>query len=586
MKRYIVILFTLLVCSFLVSGSPTASDTMYGHISYVESNPKIIRADKTQQDAVVNMPLAAGDSIVTNGNSRCEFQFDNGTVLRMDKNSRMKITTVLAESLTSKWKITTLELFKGKVYTLNQAYNNERFQIITPNAAVHLKRNSVSTIDLHSNGDTHMFADQGKFKVMFGSDAKNMKKETVKKSQGFLVTASHKFVADSKRDIDFLAWNQYIDKNFKELHHGISKLPKELFRFNKGIVNWVKKWSTVYGEWIYDDIFGYVWKPGDEQFLYSQRPFFHASFVKINNQTFVVPTQSWAWIPSQMGTWVWMKKGWTWVPGQRDTHIFPYSAEYQYPMGSHTLYYWMYRIYGNWDLYHCYRQHGYSAWQSAYYRCYNRQPRKISLKEAPKNIRTILKRIAKVSPQKLKQRIGKLTAPMKAGLTKYVAKRRDMPGYGKNVKQARKPLVAKSKFPKTKRTAARGITGKKLAMKKTKVSKEARARYSRDWNPDKSWSLKNKVPILYSSRTNEVVCPKMRLSSRTITVGKRAALREGRFNAKTGFINTSTRGGSGSSSGSSSSSSSSSSTSPSSSGRSGSGYSNGSKGAGDAQKKG
>jgi len=105
MKRHMLILMLAVVALVFAPADVFASETgsIYGHVSYVEGNPKVVRADNTQEDAIVNLPIAPGDEIVTGNDSKCEFQFDNGTVMRLGKNSRLKVTTVLAKTLTSKW---------------------------------------------------------------------------------------------------------------------------------------------------------------------------------------------------------------------------------------------------------------------------------------------------------------------------------------------------------------------------------------------------------------------------------------------------------------------------------------------------
>lgn len=294
MKRKLFIVAALLI-GLLITGSQlmNAAESIYGHISYVEANPKVIRVDKSQEDGVVNLPLAPGDQVVTNGKSRCEIQFDNGTVMRLDKNSHLKIVTVLAPSLTSKWKLTTIQLMKGNLYSLNQSYNLERFQVLTPNAAINMKRNAVSTICLRDKGETHIFTDRGKVKVLYGDHPKALKTESIRSGNGFLVTTEHKCVSDMSRDVDFLAWNQYIDRNFKKLHYGINKLPQKIYKYGPGIVRWAEKWSNMFGEWVYDEVFGYVWKPGDFRFAFSARPFSTVSSS--------ISTTSCSWFPPKPG---------------------------------------------------------------------------------------------------------------------------------------------------------------------------------------------------------------------------------------------------------------------------------------------
>jgi hypothetical protein len=527
MKKYLIALTIFAITFIFTPVDGFASESIYGHISYAEGNPKVIRADKTQEDAIVNLPVAPGDEIKTGDKSKCELQFDNGTVVRLGTDSRLKVTTVLAQSLTSKWKITTLELFEGKLYSVNQAYNKERFQILTPNTAIHLKNNSISTIDLRE-GETHVFCDRGKFNIMYGGEVKALKTETVRKANGYTVTADHKLVKDNKRDIDFLSWNQYIDKNYRKLHYGISKVPKKIYRYTKGLVYWAEKWSSLFGEWVYDDLFGYVWKPADELFAYRARPFFHAKYTWINNELFLVPSQPWGWAPAHLGTWVWMKWGWTWIPGSTfRSGVFPNSAEFQFPRSRYfpsMMGYWMDYIYGGYDLYYLYRTHGSRIWQNAYWEKYNHRVKKPSFKNVPKDIRTIITRLDKTPVASIKDRLGKYTSNMK----------RPIPVVERGIKRITPKMPAKTMTKpvvKIVKSTPISIAKKMRLAALTKKSNKNNVRVYRDWNPDKAWSLKHGVNIHYSSKTNEVVCRALGLSSNKMTPSQMRALRRTGSNA-------------------------------------------------------
>ena len=101
-----------------------------------------------------------------------------------------------------------------------------------------------------------------------------------------------------------------------KLHKGKSKVPDAIYRYSKAVIFFAEKFSNLYGEWVYDELFGYVWKPAHEDFALSHRPVFHADFVTINAQLYLVPQQKWGWAPAHLGTWVWLKKsGWRWIPG-------------------------------------------------------------------------------------------------------------------------------------------------------------------------------------------------------------------------------------------------------------------------------
>lgn len=540
MKKYLMILMMLSMAFVVAAGNGYASDpvegSIYGHISYIEGNPKVIRADQTQEDAVVNLPVAPGDLLLTDDNSRCELQFDNGTVMRLDKQSRLKVTTVLAKSLTSNWKITTLELQEGKLYSINQSYNRERFQVITPNSAINLINNSMATIMLKA-GETHLACDRGKFEVMYGGEVKNLQADTVRKGEGYIVTADNRFVKNEKRDIDFLAWNQYINNNFKELHYGISKVPQKLYKYSKGLVTWAEKWSSLVGEWVYDDLFGYVWKPLDPRYAHPGRLFVNASYTKINGQVFLVPNEPWGWVPAHMGTWVWMKWGWTWIPGNAFTPGMGWYAfeDFNYPFYYSTLYYWMDRIYGGFDYYCSYRNYGIDHWRMAYESKYNKTAPKPSYKGVPKEIQAIFKKMDKTPVLNIQNRLGKLGPEMEQAMLKANIKAaapvQQLNSMADHANRAGKPASpAKPAVPgseKALNTSPTSIINTLRYSNMTKDNSAKNVKTYRDWNPDKAWAFNNGVKVQYSSKTNEVVCPTLGLRSSQVTQRQMNALTMG-----------------------------------------------------------
>jgi hypothetical protein len=498
----VVFLFVSLL-TFTSGNIVYAEEPIYGHISYVDKQATVIREDQTEHKAVVNLPVVPGDQVVTGDKGRCELQFDNGTIIRLDENTRLKVTTVLAPSLTSRWKITTLRLLQGQVYAMVQAYNREMFQVITSNAALDIKNRSAANIQARENGDTFIHVDKGKFKVMYGEDIKSIKTETARSGKGYMITAAHQMrIGEGHRDIEFKAWNDYINRKFNDLHRGINRIPKRIYHFSKALVHWAEKWSSLYGEWLYDDVFGYVWRPYDEYFAYSERPFFHADFAWIHNRLYLIPQEPWGWLPAYMGTWAWMKWGWTWIPGdafitglEPSTFIYYY---YQFIFPSLNSY--IYRAYGNYDLYYIYRDNGLIAWQKAYKKHYKKVKLKPSLAGVPRSVRNIIKKMNKKPVKVIKKRLGK---------------------------NPRVPLI-NLPISLSKRPAAHpGWSARENRLiKREKVGAPVSpAMNFRDWNPDVHWALRTRNNVQYSSKTNEVVCPNLKLSSRSISAMQRAAIR-------------------------------------------------------------
>ncbi len=576
MKKQRDTLVNMILTAFLVifiSGGLLSADTgesIYGHISYVDKDATVIRQDKTEHKAVVNLPVAPGDQVVTGEKGRCELQFDNGTIIRLDNDSRLKVTTVLAPLLTSHWKITTLHLMRGGLCTINTNYNREMFQIITPNAAMDFKSRTETFIQLKDSGDTFIFARRGKFKVMYGEDVDSLKTETIRTKKGYTITADHQMrVDEGKQDFDFVAWNEYVNRNFKDLHYGTSKVPKKIYRYNKALVYWAEKWSSLFGEWVYDDIFGYVWKPADEYFAWSARPFFHADFTRVNGELFVVPQQPWGWIPAHMGTWVWMKWGWTWVPGSAFSPGLYYNAfagsgwsyyyqGYYYP----TLEYWVRSSYGAQDLYYIYRDYGVKVWREHYQKRFKTYKKEPGVKKFPKEIRKLMAKLNKAPVKVVKERLGTAPRSNMISMKRLEPHLKSVtPTVRVNKNKEIVPTSAKTRVRSDKTSVTSVITWKDdIRSKETKrIRHKAIEKVNgdgvgvplkgfRDWNPDSRWASNHGYNIVYSSKNNEVVCPNLGLASKTITSMERASLKgkssgsRGRSSTQSGSSSSSGRG--------------------------------------------
>lgn len=524
----------------LLMASPawTATGEMpYGHISYFEGDVQINRLDGQIDNAIINMPLVAGDLIVTGQDGRVEFQFDNGTIFRLDRYSELKLITVLAPSLTSKWKITTLELLRGQSYSINQSYHLEMFQVVTPKAAVYLKSSSTTVIAANDNGETRVACDRGRAKVMFGRGIQALNEETVRSGHGFRVTVDDRIVADERRDADFWAWNKRINRDFEELHHGISNVPKVLYRYSPGLVHWAEKWSTTFGEWVYNDLFGYVWKPAADIFAF-RRPFYNADYIRINGKLFLVPQQAWGWAPAYMGTWHWSgRSGWIWIPGEvfSDTGwswtwsgmfspfsfcMFPFQlggayASWDYRWGAFhpfgmmmgdfpVLDDWLFWMYGDMELYNVYRMQGHGAWREMYIRKKGMLPpdRDSMLKSFPRPVGSLIKRIDRASLEQIRPEFRTTGGtPFRTGEPRWIT-----PVFPTGNKPARTVMAM---------PAIATENGQRVVSRKDNF---------RDWNPDLRLTIAFGEKIGYSSARNDTVLSNYRIFARDLTPTVRSFL--------------------------------------------------------------
>ncbi len=560
MKKLSILVILMIVSSiFLMSKEYPA----YGHISYLDKEATVLRLDGRVDKAVINLPLVPGDKISTNDSNRCEIQFDNGTIIRLGRNTTLKITTVVANSLTTDWKITTLELLKGKVYCMTQVYNSEMIQLITPTASIRFDKNIVAQISLDKDNNTLTSVFRGKPGVLFGPSIKKFKQESLKKGKSYIITGNHNINETAPVNKDFRLWNEDINRNFKALHHGKSKVPKKISRYSKGIINWAEKWSTRYGEWIYNDLFGYVWKPYNETFAYSKRPFLHASYTEINGELFLVPSQPWGWAPAHLGTWVFMKNhGWTWVPGDAFSGGIVGSAYYMAEFSGNDIFgplfqhdqspyyfsnftYWMQRCYGGYDLYMIYRNKGRSYWADCYYKKYGVYLERPYLARIPSNIKQIFKKLDGSYTRYIHKTLGKSAITKHSSIRKIAPADNSRGSFFKDRSiKALEPLKVSGSQLRQSNPELFKVRNKKTLPFGKGLSTKAPKATKIDWNPDKLWSARKKHPVFYSSRKNAVVCPSLNLSSRTITEFQKRRLTRGRSEHQSSpFINSNSGSG-------------------------------------------
>jgi hypothetical protein len=575
-------------------------DFYFAHISYTEvredGNDSLVYREGSSKPelAVLNLPLGPGDMIQTTDKRKCEIQFDTGALVRMDKNTSLKIETVLAESLSSGKKLTNLVLLDGHIYVMYKRYKRgEVFQILTPNTAIKLDHNSVAFVKTKDNGSTDVRIREGKAHVMYGPDKKNLEKQKLKKHMTLTVSPDNKLSRSTyETDTEFELWNESMNEDFVAMHKGVTFIPKPIYKYPKSVIYFAQKYSNQYGEWKWNSLYGYVWKPnwarnypdGDWQ------PYVHGSWSVFDNQLFWVPQEPWGWVPYHLGIWVWDKEtGWMWIPGDA---FAPAWVTWEFFAG-----YYMWKPWSLYDWYYGSLSYpGYYGSPWAYYPgdFYTDSP---GQKKAP------LKTIKKEQLED-KKRAGIPSKPYKSITRTYknfvkalekndrriLAALKDIPNQivivkskdinadrieekmmrmaeipvdrlqeidviGRNIDPYRSAYITfhkndvitsieKRSFPVQQTLESRifrgEVTSSSPSVFKSRTSSLSTrnaakmgfifsdsTRRFRDWNPDVAYARRTGVEIRYSSRTNEVFCPELGISSRgivTTSVGKISAV--------------------------------------------------------------
>ena len=553
-------------------------DFYFGHISYIEptpegTDPAILREGRSEPEpGLLNAPVGPGDTVRTSADRRCEIQFDTGTIVRLDVATEIRVETILARSLSGPDALSVLTLGRGRIYVMYKEYGRrEMFQVLTANAAVKLKHNSVALVSAADDGTTETQVTYGRVQVLFGPDPKLLDDRAVKKGERLIVLKDHQSELAAAIDgTAFELWNRDVNAHFEDLHEGLTSLPKPLQKLPPAVFYFAQTYGNRYGEWLWDDFYGYVWRPFIDNGAYpwGWSPYYYGQWSYAAGQMFWVPQEPWGWIPYHLGVWQWDKKhGWFWLPGSM---FAPAWATWDFYFG--------YAAWRPWSLYDW--MYDGSFWASGlgwsgdglYYAPYwangpnmagspgRTVVRKSSLKQPapaslpiPAELRGLVKKVttayesgdprirggAEEISRRLvfvaKDDLGSRAIHEKTLTLDAVSKRTAAPAGGAPVSQtvldprreaARTflgvdgPVTSPRKVPapESVQVEGRGITAYPsapsvrtgLPVRRT----EAPAMRFRDWNPDLRVARELGVRIEYSSARNEVRCPELNLSSR------------------------------------------------------------------------
>jgi hypothetical protein len=584
-------------------------DFYFGHISYSEikndgKDPLVFREGQTRPEvAILNLPLGPGDTIKTSDSRRCEVQFDNGTIVRLDLNTDLKIETILAQSLSTAKKLSNLLLAKGQIYVMYNKYNSlEIFQVITPGAAVKLDHNAVAFIKVTEGGNADVQVERGKVNLLYGPDKFHIYQTKIRQNQRFIASEDDQVRPEEYTVLsDFKSWNESINKDFAALHEA-SFLPKPIQKLPKAVFYFAQKFGNIYGEWVWHDLYGYVWRPNYNDYYPwgGWTPYYYGNWASYQNQLFWIPDEPWGWVPYHLGIWMWDKnKGWLWIPGSA---FAPAWAVWDFYFGNYlwrpwTLFDWYYGpsylsgyYYGGADYFYGLPGQRLLPGQNPANTIHSIRKDQLQKKETP----------SLPLPKEMKKAYKLTVAALKRGDESVLSSLQEIPRQAAIVKRSdlaspkmRERIISFEQFSKQRealqpsektspaarpqdvsRDALRNIQRSRIiselkarsatppnkqaerapaALKDThfvpgqvippsrpeasnsagKVEKTYTPRPRqgippaqssfrfRDWNPDVRTALSLGVEISYSSRTNEVSCPELGLSSRNVGGGIR-----------------------------------------------------------------
>jgi hypothetical protein len=291
-----------LMVTGLGSATARAQDNYHhGRLRYADPGVMVQRAsDSGAEEAAVNEPFLPGDRVWTDGNGRAEFQFGDGSVVRVDRRSKLDY----AGHDEDRAEHVVLRLWSGSVMIRVRPRSDTSFEIETPGGSVLPAAASLVRIDVDA-GEARVSVYEGEGTLDDGRDRVTLAAgERTYARGGSSAEEPERF--DVYEQDDFSQWDTDRESEDHWASNESRYLPEELTPYSDDFQR--------YGNWQYVTTVGYVWIP---QVEVGWRPYWNGHWAWTPYGWTWVPYERWGWAPSHYGRWDYSASlGWYWLPGR------------------------------------------------------------------------------------------------------------------------------------------------------------------------------------------------------------------------------------------------------------------------------
>ncbi len=299
-SRIIIAGLTLLLAASLVPRA-VADDEGYRHgrLRYVDGGVSLQRASGVgAEEADTNEPFLPGDRVWTSEAGRAEFQFPDGSLVRLDLRSKLDY----AGHDEGDSERISLRLWSGSIF-LRTRSNATRFEVETPGGIVRGSERSLLRVDVDA-GEARVSVFEGEGVVDNGQSSMRLTAgERAYARFGEAIDDSEEF--DLGEQDPFARWSARLDAQYRGDGRSARYLPNDLDSY-------AYEFDT-YGDWRYETTVGYVWVP---RVAVDWQPYWNGRWCWTPFGWTWVPYESWGWAPAHYGRWGFGAYGWYWIPDQ------------------------------------------------------------------------------------------------------------------------------------------------------------------------------------------------------------------------------------------------------------------------------
>ncbi len=284
-----------------------------GRISFIRGDVQIKRGGDDKQDwerAALNLPLVEGDELSTGSNTVVEIQLDSYNHIRLSENAVLRFTTLRDEGVAVSLPQGTLSL-----RVLDFDKSKSYFEIDAPGTTLSVEkagmyridagdtRNSEIRVTATEEGEAKIYTQTSGFTLRNGRTARifvegNYAGDYETSNLASLTDEFDEWVLQRDAVIAKRLKDAYYDKYYDRDIYGAEDLNE-------------------YGEWIYTNKYGYVWKPYANSVAsyanWSPYRYGHWRWVPVYGWTWV-NDEPWGWATYHHGRWIWAGNNWVWAP--------------------------------------------------------------------------------------------------------------------------------------------------------------------------------------------------------------------------------------------------------------------------------
>ena len=276
------------------------ADHRQGRVRLAEGGVALQRASEMEtEDAVPNLPFLPGDRVWTDDGGRAEFQFADGTFLRVDRRTKLDYSSY--EDAGNREDRVVLRLWSGTVF-LHVGNRAESYAVSLPGGTFETRRAGAYRVDLEQS-ETRVSVCEGE--AVFDGDRRIRVRAGERLRLGLDEQGRPERYDCAEEDDAFAGWDEERDRGERWSGGTPDDLPEEVVPYAPDL--------GAYGSWSYEADLGNIWRPTVDP---GWRPYWNGRWVWTVYGWTWVPSEPWGWAPFHYGRWGFSAHlGWYWIPG-------------------------------------------------------------------------------------------------------------------------------------------------------------------------------------------------------------------------------------------------------------------------------